>query len=141
MKRIILLLVLAVPAIAPASPVEVVSPESVGLSGAQLERLKERLQKELDNEVTGGIQVLIARRGRVVMHENLGHANVEEDKPITDETLFRIYSMTKPVVGTAMMMLYEEGVFSMDDPLSMHIPEFEDLQVFTGIDDAGNMIL
>ena len=106
MKRIILLLVLAVPAIAPASPVEVVSPESVGLSGAQLERLKERLQKELDNEVTGGIQVLIARRGRVVMHENLGHANVEEDKPITDETLFRIYSMTKPVVGTAMMMLY-----------------------------------
>ena len=101
MKRIILLLFLAAPALVLASPVDLAEPESAGMSSAQLERLKAQLQKELDNEVTGGMQVLIARRGKVVMHENLGHANVEENEPITDETLFRIYSMTKPIVSTA----------------------------------------
>jgi CubicO group peptidase (beta-lactamase class C family) len=75
------------------------------------------------------------------MHENLGHASVEDDRPITDETLFRIYSMTKPIVGTAMMMLYEEGQYSLTDTLSMHIPEFENLQVYAGMDDEGTMIL
>lgn len=141
MKRIVLLLLLTAPAVLTASPVELAPPESVGLSSTQLERLKDRLQQELDNETTGGIQVLIARRGAVVMHENLGYADVEEQKSITDETLFRIYSMTKPVVGAAMMMLYEEGVFSLDDPLWLHIPEFADLRVYAGVDENGEMIL
>jgi CubicO group peptidase (beta-lactamase class C family) len=123
------------------APVEITAAEDVGMSSARLAVLKSRLQQELDNEVTGGIQVLIARHGKVVMHENLGHASVEDNEPITDETLFRIYSMTKPIVGTAMMMLYEEGKFSLTDPLSMHIPEFENLQVYAGVDDEGNMIL
>ena len=85
--------------------------------------------------------MLVARRGEVVMYDNLGFANVEEEVPMSDETLFRIYSMTKPIVGTAMMMLYEEGVYSLSDPLSMHIPEFEDLQVYSGTDASGEMIL
>lgn len=124
-----------------AAPVDIVAAEDVGMSSAQLAILKNRLQQELDNEVTGGIQVLIARHGKVVMHENLGHASVEDNRPVTDETLFRIYSMTKPIVGTAMMMLYEEGRFSLTDPVAKYIPEFKDLQVYVGIDDEGNMIL
>jgi len=141
MKRITLLLFLAFPTFLAAAPVDLVQPESVGMSSTRLERLKSRLQQELDNEMTGGFQVLIARHGKVVMHENLGYANVEERKPITDDSLFRIYSMTKPIVGTAMMMLYEEGVFSLDDPLSKYIPEFENLKVFAGMDEDGEMIL
>jgi len=124
-----------------AAPVEIVRAEDVSMSSARLATLKNRLQLELDHEVTAGIQVLIARHGKVVMHENLGYANVADNKPITDDTLFRIYSMTKPVVGVAMMMLYEEGRFSLSDPLSMHIPEFENLQVYAGDDNDGNMIL
>ena len=141
MKRFILLLVLAVPACLLAGPVELVAPETVGMSSDRLERLKARLQIELDNEVTGGIQVLIARRGKVAMYEHLGYANVEEMKPITAESLFRIYSMTKPVVGTAMMMLYEEGFYSMNDPIAKHIPEFGELMVFAGVDENGEMQL
>lgn len=75
------------------------------------------------------------------MYENLGLANVEENIPVTDETLFRIYSMTKPVMGVAMMMLYEEGQYSLADPLSKHIPEFAELRVYAGEDEEGNMKL
>lgn len=124
-----------------AAPVKVIPAEDVGMSSERLLTLKARLQQVLDEESTGGIQVLVARRGKVVMFENLGYASVEDKSPITDDTLFRIYSMTKPVVGVAMMMLYEEGRFSLSDPLSMHIPEFENLQVYAGVDSDGNMIL
>ncbi len=124
-----------------AAPVDVVRGEEVGMSSERLGILKRRLQQELDEEITGGIQVLVARHGKVVMHENLGFANVEDDNPISDQTLFRIFSMTKPVVGVAMMMLYEEGRYSLSDPLSMHIPEFEDLQVYAGIDENGRVLL
>lgn len=125
----------------PAAPLERVPAEAVGMSAEKLDALKNRLQQELDDQVTGGFQVLVARRGKVVLYESLGHADVESGKPVTDETLFRIFSMTKPVVGTAMMMLYEEGRFSMTDPLSKHIPEFSNLKVFGGTDESGGMIL
>ena len=125
----------------PGAPLDVVPAESVGMSSEKLEVLKNRLQQVLDERVTGGIQVLVARYGKVVLYENLGHANAESRQPVTDETLFRVFSMTKPVVGAAMMMLYEEGRFSMTDPLSMHAPEFANLKVFAGTDDNGQLIL
>jgi len=126
---------------ASAAPLDIARAEDVGMSSQQLGILKKRLQQEIDEEVTGGIQVLVARHGRVVMYENLGYANVEDRRPITEETLFRIFSMTKPVVGVAMMMLYEEGRYSLSDPVSMHIPEFADLQVYAGVDENGGMLL
>ena len=125
----------------PAAPVELVPAESVGMSSERLEALKERLQEEIDNRNTAGIQVLVARHGKVVLHENLGYADMEAVRPITDESLFRIYSMTKPVVGAAMLMLYEEGRYSLSDPIAKHIPEFADLKVFAGVDGDGEMIL
>ena len=124
-----------------AAPLDVTRAEDVGMSSERLAYLKSYFEGLLEDEETGGFQILISRRGKVVMYENLGLANVEENIPVTDETLFRIYSMTKPVMGVAMMMLYEEGLFSLADPLSKHIPEFAELRVYAGEDDEGNMQL
>ena len=124
-----------------ATPVKVSRAEDVGMSTERLAYMKSYFQGLLDDEETGGFQILVSRRGKVVMYENMGQANVEEDIPVTDETLFRIYSMTKPVMGVAMMMLYEEGQYSLADPLSKHIPEFAELRVYAGEDDAGNITL
>jgi CubicO group peptidase (beta-lactamase class C family) len=123
------------------TPVEVSRAEDVGMSSERLTYLKSYFEGLLEDEETGGFQILISRRGKVVMFENLGMANVEENIPVTDETLFRIFSMTKPIVGVAMMMLYEEGQYSLADPLSKHIPEFAELRVYAGEDDEGNMTL
>jgi len=123
------------------TPVDVSSAEDVGMSSERLTYLKSYFEGMLEDEETGGFQILISRRGKVVMYENLGLANVEESIPVTDETLFRMYSMTKPVMGVAMMMLYEEGQYSLADPLSKHIPEFAELRVFAGEDDEGNVML
>lgn len=145
MKRLIPYTALAVlcliQALASAAPLDVARPEEVGMSSERLTNLKHRLRGLLDKEEAGGYQVLIARRGKVVMYENLGYANVEQETPVTDATLFRIYSMTKPVIGVAMMLLYEEGHYSLDDPLSKHIPEFAELQVYAGEDEDGNLML
>ena len=124
-----------------ATPVKVSRAEDVGMSTERLAYMKSYFQGLLDDEETGGFQILESRRGKVVMYENMGQANVEEDIPVTDETLFRIYSMTKPVMGVAMMMLYEEGQYSLGDPLSKHIPEFAELRVYAGEDDEGNVTL
>jgi CubicO group peptidase (beta-lactamase class C family) len=124
-----------------AAPLKVTRAEDVGMSSERLEYLKSYFEGLLDDEETGGFQILVSRHGKVVMYENLGLANVEENIPVTDESLFRIYSMTKPVMGVAMMMLYEEGQYSLADPLSKHIPEFAELRVYAGEDDEGNMTL
>lgn len=144
MKRLtlaaVLLTVFLFQTLAVAS-VEVSPAEDVGMSSDRLEYMKSYFQGLLDDEETGGFQILVSRRGKVVMYENLGLANIEEDIPVSDETLFRIYSMTKPVMGVAMMMLYEEGLYSLGDPLSKHIPQFAELRVYAGEDDDGNMTL
>jgi CubicO group peptidase (beta-lactamase class C family) len=124
-----------------AASLEMSRPEDVGMSSLRLANLKDQFQRLLDNNESGGFQILVSRRGKVVLYENLGFANVESKVPVSEETLFRIYSMTKPVMGVAMMMLYEEGLYSLNDPLSKHIPEFADLKVFVGEDEEGNMVL
>jgi CubicO group peptidase (beta-lactamase class C family) len=124
-----------------AGSLELTDPEEVGFSTERLERLKGYFEKQVEDRRTGGFQILVARKGKVVMHENIGMADIEADRPITDETLFRIFSMTKPVVGVAMMMLYEEGLFSLADPLAMHIPEFANIKVYAGDDENGEMLL
>jgi CubicO group peptidase (beta-lactamase class C family) len=128
-------------ALVSAAPLEVTRAEDVGMSSQRLAYLKSYFQGLVDDEQAGGFQILVSRRGKVVMYESVGLANVEENIPVTDETLFRIYSMTKPVMGVAMMMLYEEGQYSLADPLSKHIPEFAELRVYAGEDEEGNMKL
>lgn len=121
--------------------VKVTKAEEVGMSSERLEYMKSYFAGMLADDESGGFQILVSRRGKVVMYENMGMANIEDDIPVTDETLFRIYSMTKPVMGLAMMMLYEEGQYSLADPLSKHIPEFAELRVYAGEDAEGNMTL
>jgi len=111
------------------------------MSSEALERLHDRLQQLVDDGESAGLQVVIARRGMVVVQDNFGLADKDSGKPVTDDTLFRIYSMTKPVVAVAMMMLYEEGRFSLSDPIAKFVPAFEGVKVFAGMDDDGQMIL
>jgi CubicO group peptidase (beta-lactamase class C family) len=118
-----------------------VKPESVGMSSEKLAALKDHFAQLVDEERSGGYQLVVSRRGKVVMHENLGMSNVAESVPIGDDTLFRIYSMTKPVMGVAMMMLYEEGHFAFSDPIAKFIPELKDLKVYAGEDSDGEIIL
>ena len=145
MKRLILVTALLAvhlsQALVIAAPLKITRAEDVGMSSERLANIKRHFQRLLDDEETGGYQILVSRRGKVVMYENLGYANVEQEVPVTEETLFRIYSMTKPVMGVAMMMLYEDGYYSLNDPLSKHIPEFADLQVYAGQDEEGKLIL
>ena len=129
------------PLAAVSGSVETAAPESVGMSSARLERMSEYFAGLVDTGRSGGYQLLVARRGEVIMHENIGYADVEAKEPLDDDSLFRIYSMTKPIVGVAMMMLYEEGFYSLSDPIAKHIPEFADLKVYAGEADDGSMLL
>lgn len=132
---------LALTGLADAGQVRLAEPEAVGMSSERLDRLTRHLEQLVELERAGGFQVLIARHGRVVMHAGIGMADIENARPVTEDTMFRIASMTKPVVGVAMMMLYEEGYFSLQDPISRHIPEFANLKVYAGMDESGQMIL
>ena len=93
-----------------------------------------------DQDVAGMIWML-AKDGEVATFETAGLARVNDQAPMTKDTLFRIYSMTKPVTGVALMMLHEEGLWNFDDPVSKHIPEFENLTVLNSYEDDGNIEL
>jgi CubicO group peptidase (beta-lactamase class C family) len=124
-----------------AGSLDVIPAEQAGMSAERLERIREHFQGFVDDRKSAGFQIVISRHGRVVMHENFGLADVTKDQPVNDDTLFRIYSMTKPIVGAAMMILYEEGRFSLSDPIAKFIPAFADMKVYAGEDETGNMIL
>jgi len=107
-------------------------PDAVGLSAERLARLDDAMQAEVDAGRKAGIVTLIVRRGRVAHHEAYGMADLESRTPMTTDHLFRLYSMTKPVTSVALLMLFEEGKFLLDDPLDKHIPELADLEVYAG---------
>jgi CubicO group peptidase (beta-lactamase class C family) len=107
-----------------------VKPETVGLSSERLERIHQLFdQKIMDGKLVGAI-TLVARRGKLVHLVARGQADAEANKPLKSDAIFRIYSMTKPITSVAAMKLYEEGKFQLDDPLSMYLPEFKDVQVY-----------
>jgi CubicO group peptidase (beta-lactamase class C family) len=105
-------------------------PEEVGMSSKRLENVSRLVHGYVDDGKIPGAITLIARGGQVVFYETVGRMDVEAGKAMTDDTIFRIYSMTKPIASVALMMLYEEGRFQLDDPASKYIPEFEGLEVF-----------
>ena len=116
-------------------------PEALGFSPERLERLDAVMQREVDEKQLPGIVTILARHGKVVEERTYGKKNIASGAPMTNDTIFRIYSMTKPVTGVAMMILYEEGKWHPSDPISKYIPEFAHLKVFKGVDQNGNMIL
>lgn len=116
-------------------------PESVGFSSERLERLHALMQQVVDQKQLPGAVTLLARHGKVVDYRVYGMRDAASGAPMTRDTIFRAFSMTKPVTGVAMMVLYEQGKWLPSDPISKYIPEFAHLKVCKGVDAAGNMIL
>jgi CubicO group peptidase (beta-lactamase class C family) len=111
------------------------SPESAGMSQAAFDRIEAHLKSRyIDAGRYPGTQLLVYRRGKVVHSAVQGLADVERKKPVRDDTIFRIYSMTKPVTSVAFMMLVEQGLVAIDEPVAKYIPEWKNLGVFV----AGN---
>jgi len=118
-----------------------VKPESVGFSSERLERLHALMQETVDKKELAGVVTILARHGKIVDYRTYGQRDMASGAAITKDTIFRDYSMTKPVTGVAMMILYEEGKWLPSDPISKYIPEFAHLKVFNGVDASGKMIL
>ena len=116
-------------------------PETVGFSSERLERLHALIQGEIDQKQLAGAVTILARHGKVVEYQTYGQRDIATNTPITKDTIFRAYSMTKPVTGVAMLILYEQGKWLPSDPISKFIPEFAHLKVFKGVDAEGKMIL
>ena len=116
-------------------------PEELGFSSERLRRLDAAMQQKVDEKQFAGIVTILARHGKAVEFKTYGKKDLSTGAPMERDTIFRIYSMTKPVTGAAMMMLYEEGKWQPDDPISKYIPEFSNLKVFKGVDNSGEPIL
>jgi CubicO group peptidase (beta-lactamase class C family) len=107
------------------------SPESAGMSAAALNRIEGHLkQRYIDAGRFPGTQLMVYRRGKIVHSTVQGFADVERKVPVKDDTIFRIYSMTKPITSVAFMMLVEEGRVALDEPVHKYIPEWKNLGVF-----------
>jgi CubicO group peptidase (beta-lactamase class C family) len=117
--------------------VNTVPPERVGFSPERLKRVDQTMQRYVDQGKISGILNLVARRGQVAHLAKAGWMDVESQKPMAFDTLFRLYSMTKPITSVAVMMLYEQGRVLLTDPVSKFIPAFEDVKVFVRETEAG----
>jgi CubicO group peptidase (beta-lactamase class C family) len=105
-------------------PLPTVAPESVGLAPDALRRLSAALQSRVDSGHIPGAVALVARHGKVAFHQAFGVRDPEDGGPMQTDAIFRIYSMTKPIVSVAAMMLWEEGRLLLNDPIGRHLPEF-----------------
>ena len=136
-----LFLLLAAAAAAPLTPIAVVPANA---QAADLHIDKARIDRALNEMVSdgraAGASALVWRDGKEVYFGAAGHADREAKKPFRRDTLVQIWSMTKPVTGVALMQLWEQGKFAIDDPLAMYLPEFANPKVFGGLDSAGNPI-
>jgi CubicO group peptidase (beta-lactamase class C family) len=123
-------------AIAPAvlSPA---APETVGFSSQRLALLTDAMHGAVDRKEVAGIVTMLVRHGRVVSFDAYGKQSLASGAPMSKDTIFRIYSQTKPLTGAAMMILFEEGKWRLEDPVARYIPEFANLKVLTGLDKDG----
>ena len=112
-----------------AQDLSAAKPETVGLSSERLERIGSEVQRDIADKRIAGAVTLVARRGRVAWFKAQGMADREAGKPMAPDSLFRICSMTKPITSVAVMILYEEGRFLLDDPVSKYLPEFKNPKV------------
>lgn len=116
---------------------DMVRSESQGFSSTRLARLDARMQQYVDENKIAGAITLIARRGQVIHFGMCGMADREEGREMQEDTIFRIYSMTKPITTIAALMLYEEARFRLTDPVSQYIPAFKDVQVIDNTPGSG----
>ncbi len=138
---VVTLLTVAACVAEPERDLAVVDPAEVGIDAERLERLDAGMQAMVDEGKLAGIVTILARHGKVAFVDTVGVKNVDTGDPLTRDSIFRIRSMTKPIVGTAMMMLYEEGKWRLNDRVSRYIPEFADLKVYGGENADGTPTL
>ena len=122
--------------VATLAPLPTATPESVGFAPGAIDKMDAGMQDLVDKKHLAGIVTLVARKGKVVQHKAYGVASLESGAPMKLDTIGRIYSMTKPITGVAMMMLHEEGKWQPSDPIAKHIPEFANLKVYAGEKDG-----
>lgn len=116
-------------------------PETVGFSADRLTRFNKAMEQLVSRGMLSGAVTVLARHGEVINIGIHGYRNIKRKTPMGINSIFRIASMTKPVTGVAMMILYEQGKWQPDDPLSKYIPEFAGLKVYAGMDSNGKMLL
>lgn len=114
------------------------TPESVGISSERLNRLNAAMKHLVDTRQVADLVTLLERHGKIVHFDAAGVLDVRKPDPVQKDSIFRIYSMSKPVTGVAMMMLYEEGKWQLNDPVSRYIPEFAHLKVYVGKNEDGS---
>ena len=102
-----------------------VSPETAGFSSSRMNRIDNFLETYVKNEQLPGAVALIVRDGKIVYHKAFGYSDLDKKTPLKKDDIFRIASQTKAITSLAVMMLWEEGKFSLDEPLSKYIPEFK----------------
>jgi CubicO group peptidase (beta-lactamase class C family) len=140
---VLALLALATAGTSRAEPVLPVAaaPEDVGLSSSQLARIEAVTQQHIETGLVPGAVMLVARRGKIAWRKTMGFRNRAAKDPMRDDSIFRIYSMTKPIVSVAAMMLVEEGRMQISDPVSKYLPEIGRMKVGVEKTDAGKPVL
>ena len=118
-----------------------VKPETVGFSTERLQHLDQAMQATVDSKTLAGVVTLLARHGKIVEFKTYGKQDLASAAPMRKDSIFRIYSMTKPTIGVAMMILYEEGTWKPNEPIAKYIPELANVRVFAGTDSEGKMIV
>jgi CubicO group peptidase (beta-lactamase class C family) len=125
-----------------AAPVGTTDPSAVGFDPARLARVDEHLRRRyVDAGKIAGCQVLVARHGRLAHAATIGVRDVARQVPVTEDTIWRFYSMTKPVTGVALLSLYERGLFKLSDPVERFIPEFRGLKVSERLEDGSKRLV
>lgn len=112
------------------APLPIAEPAAVGMSARRLKQAPAALQAMVDEGKIAGAVIAVARKGKLVLHEALGQADREVMKPMETNTIFRIYSMTKPITSTAVMMLIDEGKLDLDDPIEKYLPALTNPEVY-----------
>ena len=120
-------------------PLPQVRPDQIGLSPARLQRMSDAFKREIDKGTVPGVTVMVARRGQIGWFEAIGRQNPATSQPMSHSTIFRIFSMTKPIVSLGIMMLLEDGHFLLNEPVAKFIPEFAKQKV--GIEHNGRLEL
>lgn len=123
------------------APAPVTAPQPIDLSADRISALETRMGDYIRHGQLYGIHTRLAQRGEIVSDYYAGLRGLEPDAPIAPDTIYRIYSMSKPITGVAMMMLWEDGKFELDDPITKYVPEFADLKVLDGVSEDGTPIL
>src|SRR5437879_10344018 len=110
-------------------PLATATPEQVGVSAERLGRISSMLKKEIADGKLPGAVVMVARKGKIIYSDAIGFQDKGTNTPMKLDSIFRIYSMTKPLVSVAGMMLVEDGVIQLSDPISKFLPDFKDMKV------------